>query len=60
MTEWTAARIPDLTDTVAVVTGANAGLGFHVARELAGHGAHVVMGCRDLERGKAEIGRAHV
>jgi NAD(P)-dependent dehydrogenase (short-subunit alcohol dehydrogenase family) len=35
---------------VAVVTGANGGLGYHVAMELARHGAHVVMGCRDMER----------
>jgi len=32
---WTAADIPDLSGTVAVVIGANGGLGLEVSRELA-------------------------
>jgi NAD(P)-dependent dehydrogenase (short-subunit alcohol dehydrogenase family) len=46
------ADIPDLTGTVAVVTGANGGLGLEVARELAREGALVVMASRD--RAKTE------
>jgi NAD(P)-dependent dehydrogenase (short-subunit alcohol dehydrogenase family) len=44
---WTTADIPDLSGRIAVVTGANGGLGLEVARELARKGAHVVMASRD-------------
>ena len=55
---WTAADLPDLSGRVAVVTGANSGLGLEVTRELARHGATVVMAVRDTakaERAAAEI-----
>ena len=44
---WTTADIPDLTGRVAVITGSNAGLGFHIAADLAGAGARVIMACRN-------------
>jgi NAD(P)-dependent dehydrogenase (short-subunit alcohol dehydrogenase family) len=53
MTGWTADRIPDLTGRRTVVTGANSGLGFHTALELARHGAAVTMTARDADKGAA-------
>jgi len=43
--------MPDLTGRTAVVTGANSGIGFHTARELAAHGADVTLAVRDAGRG---------
>ena len=50
---WSAADVPDLSGRVAVVTGANRGLGREVTRLLAGRGARVIMACRDEAGGEA-------
>lgn len=47
---WTADELPDLSDRVIVVTGANGGLGFATTEALARHGAHVIMACRSAEK----------
>ena len=38
---------------IALVTGANKGIGFEIARKLAGAGVHVLIGSRDRARGDA-------
>lgn len=52
---WTAHDIPDLTGKVAIVTGANSGIGFEAARELARKGAEVTLACRSVERGRGAL-----
>lgn len=59
---WSANDIPDLGGRVAVVTGANGGLGLASAKALAAKGAHVVMAARDQDkaaRARDEILAAH-
>ena len=50
------ADIPSLAGTTAVVTGANSGIGWHTAAELARHGADVTLAVRNLDKGEAAAG----
>jgi NAD(P)-dependent dehydrogenase (short-subunit alcohol dehydrogenase family) len=50
---WTAGQIPDQHGRLAIVTGANSGLGRIMALELARHGAQVVVASRSVDRGEA-------
>jgi NAD(P)-dependent dehydrogenase (short-subunit alcohol dehydrogenase family) len=61
---WTEADMPDQSGRLAVVTGANTGIGFETARMLAARGAIVVLACRDLDKATDAVARigaaAHV
>jgi NAD(P)-dependent dehydrogenase (short-subunit alcohol dehydrogenase family) len=57
MAKWTTADIPDQTGRVAVITGANTGLGYETAAALAEHGARVVLAVRNVEKGKDATAR---
>ena len=55
--KWTAADVPDQSGRVAIVTGANSGLGFDTAAVLADKGAHVVLAVRSLDKGNQAADR---
>ena len=50
--KWTAENIPEQSGRVAVITGANTGIGLEVAKALAARGASVVLAVRDEGKGR--------
>src|SRR6185503_4023219 len=48
--------LADLRGKLALVTGANSGIGYEAARMLAQMGARVILGCRDAARGERALG----
>jgi NAD(P)-dependent dehydrogenase (short-subunit alcohol dehydrogenase family) len=44
-----------MADTIALVTGANKGIGREISRQLAARGVLVLMGARDRERGEKAV-----
>ncbi len=57
MSKWTAEDIPYQAGRVAVITGANTGLGYQTAAALTAKGAHVVLAVRNLDKGNDAVGR---
>ncbi len=55
---WTIAEVAGQTGRIAVITGANIGLGYDTALALAGKGCAVVMACRNMD--KARIARERI
>src|SRR5712692_11350097 len=55
--KWTSDDVPGQQGRLAVVTGANTGLGFETAQVLAARGASLVLAVRDTEKGKRAAAR---
>jgi NAD(P)-dependent dehydrogenase (short-subunit alcohol dehydrogenase family) len=60
MSAWSEADMPSLSGQVAVVTGANRGLGLVIATQLAAHGARIVLPVRDPAKGRAAADQVRV
>src|SRR3984893_7028766 len=57
MTKWTPADIPSLHGRLAAVTGANSGIGWHTALELARAGSEVILATRTEAKGRDAVDR---
>ncbi len=55
--KWTLENLSNQKGKTAVVTGANAGIGFETAQALAAKGARVILACRSSERGEAALAK---
>ena len=55
--KWTTGDIPSQAGRIAIVTGANTGLGFQTARALAAKNATVILACRNQAKGQAAVRR---
>lgn len=52
---WTSENMGAQTGKISIVTGANSGIGFEMAKALVLKGAKVVLACRNEERGKQAV-----
>lgn len=59
MENWTAEQIPSLAGKRAIVTGANSGLGYYTALELARRGAQVIVACRTKDKAHVAMKDLH-
>jgi len=54
-TPWTYEDIPDQSGKIAIVTGANTGIGYYTAKALVEKGAEVILACRNQEKGAEAV-----
>jgi len=57
MKRWNLENIPDQTGRIAIVTGANTGIGFETAAALAARNATVIMACRNRQKAEDAMAR---
>lgn len=57
--KWTPADLPSLAGRMAIVTGANSGIGLAAARELARAGGRVILAVRDTSKGEQAARSLH-
>jgi NAD(P)-dependent dehydrogenase (short-subunit alcohol dehydrogenase family) len=50
--KWSTEQVPSQSGKVAIVTGANSGIGFQAALALAKKDVEVILACRDLKKGE--------
>jgi NAD(P)-dependent dehydrogenase (short-subunit alcohol dehydrogenase family) len=55
MTKWSTHQMPDQNNRIAIVTGANSGLGYETSRALAEKSVIVIMACRNLQKGQTAL-----
>ncbi|MET0993551.1 MAG: SDR family NAD(P)-dependent oxidoreductase [Mycobacterium sp.] len=55
--KWNASDVPDQSGRIAIITGANSGLGYDTAAVLADKGAQVVLAVRNLDKGREAADR---
>lgn len=52
MENWTLSNVADQTRRIAIITGANTGLGYEEALALASKRATTILACRNLQKGE--------
>ncbi|MCG3259873.1 MAG: SDR family NAD(P)-dependent oxidoreductase, partial [Candidatus Heimdallarchaeota archaeon] len=57
--KWTTKNVPNLSEKVFIVTGANSGIGFEAAKEFARKGAKTILASRNLEKTKKALSKIH-
>ncbi|MGH1376088.1 MAG: oxidoreductase [Alphaproteobacteria bacterium] len=54
-TDWSLANLPNLSGKRYFITGGNSGVGFEAAKMLAGAGADIIIGCRNLIKAQQAV-----